>query len=171
MSGFRQADTHPQEREHNPAAHANSSQQRVSPAGEATAADAPGARVSTVCGGTDRRVVVDELEQLIGILPLGLQPAARQLPQESLLELILDYGRVPQARLVDALVELGTVPATREDLQHVVAAVGEFGGDNRAGIEGTLHRIAAIRNRRGAVGGLTLREGRSVEGTIAAIQH
>lgn len=42
--------------------------------------------------------------------------------------------------------------------------VGEFGGDNRAGIDGTLHRISAIRNRVGRVVGLTCRVGRAVPG-------
>ena len=47
--------------------------------------------------------------------------------------------------------------------------MGRFGGDNRAGIERTLHRISAIRNRSGEVIGLTCRVGRSVFGTIALI--
>ncbi len=51
-----------------------------------------------------------------------------------------------------------------------MARVGDFDDDNRAGIERTLHRISAIRNRRGHVVGLTCRVGRAVYGTIDIIQ-
>ena len=49
-------------------------------------------------------------------------------------------------------------------------AVGEFGGDNRAGVQGTLHRISALRNRKGTVVGLTCRVGRAVTGHIDMIR-
>ena len=48
--------------------------------------------------------------------------------------------------------------------------MSEFGEDNRAGIPRTLHRISAIRNRRGHVVGLTCRAGRAVSGSTAAIR-
>jgi stage III sporulation protein SpoIIIAA len=51
-----------------------------------------------------------------------------------------------------------------------VERIGRFGGDNRAGIGRTLHRISAIRNRRGEVVGLTCRVGRAVRGTVALIR-
>ena len=57
---------------------------------------------------------------------------------------------------------LGREPVTREDLDYVVSRVGEFAADNRAGIERTLHRISAIRNRQGKIIGLTCRIGRAV---------
>jgi len=82
----------------------------------------------------------------------------------------MDLGRRPLVRYTDHLAELHQTPINREDIAHVVAAVGEFGGDNRAGIEGTLHRISAIRNRRGEVIGLTLRVGRAVSGTLEGIR-
>ncbi|HET7027689.1 MAG TPA: R3H domain-containing nucleic acid-binding protein, partial [Candidatus Limnocylindrales bacterium] len=55
------------------------------------------------------------------------------------------------------------------DLAYVVDHIGTFGDDNRAGIERTLHRISAIRNRNGKIVGLTLRIGRAVFGTIDII--
>ena len=55
---------------------------------------------------------------------------------------------------------------TWEDLAAAEAAVGEFGGDNRAGVQGTLHRISAIRNRKDAIIGLTCRVGRAVTGHL-----
>ena len=59
---------------------------------------------------------------------------------------------------------------TKDDLQQAVAALGDFGGDNRAGVEGTLHRISAIRNRKGSVVGLTCRVGRAVTGHVGLIR-
>ena len=52
----------------------------------------------------------------------------------------------------------------------MVARIGEFDADNRAGLERTLHRISAIRNRRSYIVGLTCRVGRAVYGTIDIIQ-
>ncbi len=61
-------------------------------------------------------------------------------------------------------------PGPLTDLEAAVAAVGDFGADNRAGVPGTLHRISAIRNRRGAIIGLTCRVGRAVSGHIAMLK-
>ncbi|MFN8461220.1 MAG: hypothetical protein U0X93_05555 [Anaerolineales bacterium] len=87
-----------------------------------------------------------------------------------LLAEIIDLGRVPSARFVENEVVLSGAELTRAELDHVVERVGTFDADNRAGIERTLHRISAIRNRRGAVVGLTLRVGRAVYGTVDIIQ-
>ena len=59
---------------------------------------------------------------------------------------------------------------TEADLEYVTARVSSFGEDNRAGITRTLHRISAIRNRKGKIVGLTCRVGRAVYGTIKIIQ-
>ena len=90
----------------------------------------------------------DDLELLIGFLPRSLQDALASLPPEELLEVVMDVGRPPQARLAERAIYLAETPVSHEDLQQVVQALGEFGADNRAGVEGTLHRISAIRNRR-----------------------
>mgnify|MGYP006287898433 CR=1 FL=1 len=113
----------------------------------------------------------DDLHLLIATLPVPLQDALEPLRAEELLEVVLDLGRRPQARLTDRAVDLSEQAVGRTDLDRVVAAVGEFGGDNRAGIEGTLHRISCIRNRRGEIVGLTLRVGRAVFGTIEPIRE
>jgi stage III sporulation protein SpoIIIAA len=90
--------------------------------------------------------------------------------RDELLEVILDLGRVPTARYTDREIVLRDTEVTRAEIQHVENRVGEFDTDNRAGIARTLHRIAAIRNRKGDVVGLTCRVGRAVYGTIAIIQ-
>lgn len=112
----------------------------------------------------------DDLQLLIDTLPAALQRSLGAYAGEQLLEIVLDLGRPPQARLPGRAVSLSDDVVTRADLQQVISAVGEFGSDNRAGIEGTLHRISAIRNRRGDIVGLTLRVGRALFGTIDLIR-
>jgi stage III sporulation protein SpoIIIAA len=85
---------------------------------------------------------------------------------EELLEVVLDLGRLPQARFFTQTEDLPAAPVSREDIDYVAAHVSMFGKDNRAGIERTLHRISAIRNRSGAVVGLTCRVGRALFGTV-----
>jgi stage III sporulation protein SpoIIIAA len=89
---------------------------------------------------------------------------------EKLLEVVMDLGRIPEARFPESVAPLSDNLVTQEDLTHVTALLGEFGDDNRAGIERTLHRISAIRNRKGLIIGLTLRVGRAVFGGIELLR-
>jgi len=90
--------------------------------------------------------------------------------RENLLEVVLDVGRPPEARFPGREVQLDDRDVDYTDISHVVANIGEFGGDNRAGITRTLHRISCIRNRKGQIVGLTCRIGRAVYGTISIIR-
>lgn len=112
----------------------------------------------------------DDTMLLVATLPAELQTALQKLPLDHLLEVVMDLGRYPEARLHDRVVRLSDRHITQEDLAHVTMHVGEFGEDNRAGIERTLHRISAIRNRKGQIVGLTLRIGRAVLGSIELLR-
>jgi len=90
--------------------------------------------------------------------------------REQLLEVVLDLGRIPEARYPGRAIALGETPIERQDLAGVLQRIGRFGEDNRAGIERTLHRISAIRNRTGDVVGLTCRVGRAVFGTVTMVR-
>src|SRR5512145_1472630 len=115
--------------------------------------------------------ITDDLDALLDVLPLDIRHAVEKAnDSENLLEIILDLGRVPTARFVDHEINLRETEVTRAELDYVDERTGEFDADNRAGIERTLHRISAIRNRRTAVVGLTLRVGRAVYGTVDIIQ-
>jgi len=115
--------------------------------------------------------ITDDLDALLDVLPLDIRHAVeRANDTENLLEIILDLGRVPTARFVDHEINLRESEVTRSEIDYVDERTGEFDADNRAGIERTLHRISAIRNRRVAVVGLTLRVGRAVYGTVDIIQ-
>lgn len=118
------------------------------------------------------RKITDDLEQLKSVLPEYLVDALEALGRnpDDLLEVILDLGRVPTARFVDGEVVLDSHEVTAETIGYVSQRVGAFDDDNRAGIERTLHRISAIRNRRGDIVGLTCRVGRAVYGTIDILQ-
>lgn len=114
----------------------------------------------------------EELELLVGTLPAQLRDAVHGLPEDSgdLLEIVLDLGREPEARFEGHEVVLGSEPVTMADIACVADRIGAFGGDNRAGIARTLHRISAIRNRAGEIVGLTCRVGRAVTGRVEIIR-
>ena len=104
----------------------------------------------------------DDLDKLLSILPDSIRVRLEEHPQlDSLVEVVMDLGRRPEARFPGKAEYLSETPITQNDLKDSITRVGDFGGDNRAGIERTLHRISAIRNRRGEVIGLTCRVGRS----------
>src|SRR6267378_502905 len=109
----------------------------------------------------------DELEALLRGLPPDIAQRVRALEGlEGLLEIVMDLGRLPEARFAGREDTLARREVSAEDLAYVISHIGQFGGDNRAGIERTLHRISALRNRAGKVVGLTLRVGRAVYGTM-----
>ncbi len=118
-----------------------------------------------------QHVITDDLEALLATLPPDIHDAVNRLTNRTeLLEIVLDLGRHAEGRFPEGEVILSTQPVTYADLEYVVERIGEFGDDNRAGIERTLHRISAMRNRKGKIVGLTCRIGRAVLGSIALIR-
>lgn len=115
--------------------------------------------------------ITDDLEALLGVIPPAIAAAVqKENNSDNLLEVILDLGRLPTARFVDCEAILSEKEITRQELDFVVEHIGDIDADNRAGLERTLHRISAIRNRRGHIVGLTCRVGRAVYGTIDILQ-
>ncbi len=118
-----------------------------------------------------QRRITDDLDALLQVLPPPVEQALRESNQgDSLLEVILDLGRLPEARFVDRELVLSQREVSEDDLKFVIDRIGMFTGDNRAGIERTLHRISCIRNRQGRIIGLTCRVGRAVYGVIDIIE-
>jgi len=115
--------------------------------------------------------ITDDLDLLVSVLPPKLAASLKRMNREQdLLEVVLDLGRLPEARFTDQEAVLDDSEVTEEEIEYVVSRIGDFGEDNRAGIERTLHRISAIRNRKGKIVGLTCRVGRAVYGTIDIIR-
>ncbi len=116
-------------------------------------------------------LITDDLDQLLEVLPPHIcDPLQAMQERKELLEVVMDLGREPEARLPGREVLLSTHSVREEDIEYVVQRIGVFGDDNRAGIERTLHRISAIRNREGRIVGITCRVGRAVFGTVAIIR-
>ena len=113
----------------------------------------------------------DDVDLLIEVLPPRLQTAMATLQDRSGgIEIVLDLGRRPEIRTPTGFKDLGVQAVDREDIQEVVSKIGTFTADNRAGIERTLHRISAIRNRTGDILGLTCRIGRAIFGTVDIVR-
>lgn len=120
---------------------------------------------------TQTKYITDDLAAMLNVFPEDIAAAVKKVDHfDNLLEVILDLGRVPTARFVEGEVALLERVVEQKDIDHVVGLISDFDADNRAGMERTLHRISAIRNRRGEVVGLTCRVGRAVYGTISIIE-
>ena len=120
---------------------------------------------------TTQKKITDDLDAMLSVLPPEIARAVQSRDNfDKLLEVILDLGRLPTARFVEEEVPLSTQNVTQAEIDYVTTRIGDFDADNRAGMERTLHRISAIRNRRGKIVGLTCRVGRAVYGTIDIIK-
>ncbi|WP_373540746.1 R3H domain-containing nucleic acid-binding protein [Chamaesiphon sp.] len=118
-----------------------------------------------------RMQITDDLGQLLAVLPASIRLTLEQHPKLGvLIEVVMDLGRYPEARFADGAEYLSDVAITKAELAYCVDRLGLFSGDNRAGIERTLHRISCMRNRTGEIVGLTCRVGRAVYGTIEMIR-
>ena len=116
-------------------------------------------------------LLADDLNQLLEILPEFVRkPLTTHPKQEQLIEVVLDLGRRPEARFSNGTEYLSYRTIVWQDLDFIIKRLGKFSGDNRAGIEKTLHRISSLRNRQGSVIGLTCRIGRAVFGTVSIIR-
>src|SRR5947209_102589 len=116
-------------------------------------------------------VITDDLDALLQALPPTIIAPIRELNNRvNLMEAVMDLGRQAEARYRGSEHLITDHDISREEIDYVMQRIGQFGADNRAGIERTLHRISCIRNRRGDVVGLTCRIGRAVYGTITIIK-
>ncbi|MBG7617796.1 MAG: AAA family ATPase, partial [Chloroflexi bacterium] len=117
------------------------------------------------------QLITDDLDNLLGVMPPYIQKVLQQQTDLSqLLEVVMDIGRLPEARFLNRELVLSEQETSVDDIEYITSRISSFGGDNRAGIERTLHRISAIRNRKGIVIGLSCRVGRAVYGTIKIIE-
>lgn len=113
----------------------------------------------------------DDVQEILKLLPRNIQKILKEHDLTKLIEIVIDIGRIPEARFSKSkTIILGEQSITREMIDEIVKQVGDFNHCNRAGLEGTLHRISCIRNKSNQIIGLTMRIGRSIFGTIEIIK-
>nr|YP_009395201.1 hypothetical protein [Bryothamnion seaforthii]ARW63969.1 hypothetical protein [Bryothamnion seaforthii] len=116
-------------------------------------------------------LIADDLDKLLDILPDFVKNPLDKHPNKKLLiEIVMDLGRRPEARFPDGPQYLSKVNVSWHDLDFCIKKIPRFSGDNRSGIECTLHRISSIKNRKGNIIGLTFRVGRAIFGTVSIIR-
>ncbi|KAK4359964.1 hypothetical protein RND71_022193 [Anisodus tanguticus] len=115
--------------------------------------------------------VVSDLDLFLEIVPLRMRNELF-MHQEigKLIEVVMDLGRKPLARFPSGDWIISEQPVKLDDLSHAISKVGDFSDDNRSGIDSSLHRISAIRNRKMQIIGLTCRVGRAVSGSAEIIR-
>lgn len=111
---------------------------------------------------------IDGLDRLLAVLPVWIQEAMQEDP-ESLEEVAMDLGR-PLALRRGGRHLLLEREVTKDDLHYLVHRIGGFREDGRTGLERTVHRIAAIRDRYGELVGATIRLGRFVKGVAEPLR-
>lgn len=120
---------------------------------------------------TSRSQACTELEAFLEILPVRMRrELVRHEEIGELIEVVIDLGRKPLARFPSGDWMISDQPVRHEDLTHAISKVGDFSDDNRSGINRSLHRISAIRNRKLQIIGLTCRVGRAVSGSADIIR-
>ena len=114
----------------------------------------------------------DDVLEILKLLPRNIQKALKDHDLSKLLEVVVDIGRIPEARFSKhKTILLGEQSVTREIIADIAKQVGIFNHSNRAGMEGTLHRISCVKNKNNEIIGFTIRIGRSIFGTINIIKE
>ncbi|XP_052163771.1 protein SEEDLING PLASTID DEVELOPMENT 1 isoform X1 [Oryza glaberrima] len=113
----------------------------------------------------------DELEAFLEVVPARMRRGLARHPEvRELVEVVMDLGRRPLARFPSGDWVISEQAVTADDLHQAVSKVGDFSEDNRSGINHSLHRISAIRNRKAHIIGLTCRVGRAISGSAEMIR-
>lgn len=112
-----------------------------------------------------------ELKNLIALFPDRIQEFIYSSTLSNLIEIVFDCYRPIELRYTDHTEKSDFVVYPR-DLAFVLKSpmLSDFNHKNRAGVEGTLHRISAIRATDDEVIGLTCRVGRVVGSAYKLIE-
>ncbi|CAA2967078.1 AAA+ ATPase domain containing [Olea europaea subsp. europaea] len=126
---------------------------------------------STSSSSSQENEVVSDSKLFLEIVPLRMRnELLRHKDIGELIEVVMDLGRKPLARFPSGDWVISELPVKLEDLYDAISKVGDFSEDNRSGINHSLHRISAIRNRKLQIIGLTCRVGRAVSGSAEIIR-
>jgi len=111
---------------------------------------------------------IESISSLIELLPTEV--VRRIVHPENLIEIILDLGRPLELRYNDGDSVIHDYIISQNQINFVCKQLGEFGPDNRVGVDGTLHRISRILNRHNETIGLTCRIGKPFYGSVDLIK-
>lgn len=112
----------------------------------------------------------EELERVLAVVPPRVRDLAREYG-EGLEEIYMDMGRPPAFTAKDQYhIAEGEAPISKDDLAYLSHRVGGFKENQRAGIEGTLHRISRIPDAFGETVGVTIRIGKFVVGVAEPLR-
>lgn len=109
-----------------------------------------------------------EYQTLLAYLPGWVQTLVADQMDE-IEEIAMDLGR-PLAIRRRGRHQLYPREVSKQDLDWLKHKIGRFREDGRAGIDGTLHRLSAIRDVEGKVIGVTIRVGRFVPGVAEPLR-
>ena len=120
---------------------------------------------------------ITDVDKLFNLLPTAVRKWVEIVvpEQDDIIEVVMDLGRAPQVRFVTDdgydYLSMDSYSVTNKDITSIVrgAGVSQIHENNRAGLDGTLHRISCIRDLSDNVVGLTLRVGRIINGTTNII--
>ena len=118
-------------------------------------------------------IVHQDSMSLLDILPMEWADALQDIGMKNVSDISLDLGRRPYCwynHQRKYLSEDASHVVNERDIHDAVASLQDPGDDNRAGINGQLHRISCIRNNSNGMIGLTIRVGRHIEGNSAMIR-
>jgi len=104
-----------------------------------------------------------EIRLLLDYLPLWMQEAAAARLPDGLEELVIDLNRPLMLRFGTGY-ERTDRTITKDDMSYIRGRLSPFRSDNRTGINGTLHRLSATKDRYGDIIGMHIRIGRSLKG-------
>ncbi len=106
-------------------------------------------------------------EKLMGYLPLWLREPTREA--EDVEEVRFDLGRRATLKTRQRIILLDRI-VSLDDVEQTKFNVIPFNENDRAGIDGTLHRISPIRDDNKLIVGLTVRIARHIPGAAAFLK-
>lgn len=120
----------------------------------------------------NREPLHDDDATFLKLLPEPVRLQLKKHPRSAeIIEVTMDIGR-PICAYFDATKEPLDFDhiVTEDDLEEAQSHLSKYSIDNRSGIEGSLHRISAIRNIHDQVIGLTIRVARIVPACLDLLQ-
>jgi stage III sporulation protein SpoIIIAA len=110
-----------------------------------------------------------EWDEIFDTLPESVSIKIQDLGTDNISEVVFDLGEKPYCWKSSKRVFLEGNKVEKVHIDGIVEKLGTFGTDNRAGLEGQLHRISCMKNRSDEIYGLTVRIGRYVKGNADMI--